>query len=308
MSDKKFVMLDTRHQVKVVLDYLSHYHQQQPLVGIVQPTKVMALNMVQTIVGDIMEFKDKTTRVNPTDWDVVRASILFGLTPVQVLHRQVKFIERVFKHKVIDSVYDDIRQQINAHEKFTSYNSWEVINTGTMIGLAEIGDHRILHWEMLEDAQEDRYVTLDLSRVYEEFSAEFLKNFGPYPSSQLWAMIVKAVMDMFPQLHRIDKYQELIDYDMAAAQGIPDLTRWLDDYLRQVFATFNVAAFGQHLVDGAKHDCNFSESSQSMCIVADKEERIEVDTDAELAKQLMRGDYLPQADRDRAEKYLLENM
>jgi len=308
MSDKKFVMLDTRHQVKVIQDYLAHFHQQQPLVGMVQPTKAMALNMVQTIVAEIMEFKDKTTRVNPTDWDVVRASILFGVTPGQILHRQVKFIERLFNHQQISTIYDDLKQQINAHEKYTSYNSWEVINTGSVIGLAEVGDRRILHWEMLEDAQEDRYVTLDLSRVYEEFSKEFTKNFGPYPASQMWAMIVKAVMDMFPQLHRIDKYQELIDYDMAAAYGIPDLTKWLDDYLRQVFATFNIASFGQYIVEGAKHDCNFFESSQSMCIVADKEEKVEVDTDAELAKQLMRGDYLPEEERIRAEKYLLENM
>ncbi|WDS62398.1 hypothetical protein [Pseudomonas phage D6] len=308
MSDKKLVMLDTRHQVKVILDYLSHYHQHQPLVGIVQPTKVMALNMVQSIVAEIMEFKDKSLHVNATDWDVVRASILFGLTPGQVLHRQVKFIERIFKHDVINTIFDDIKHQINAHEKYSSYNTWEVINTGSAIVLAEIGDRRLLHWEMLQDAQEDQYITLDLSRVYEEFQKEFEKNFGPYPASQLWAMIVKAVMDMFPQLHRIDKFQEQINYDMAAAYGIPDLTKWLDQYLREVFKTFNIASFGQYICDGAKHDCNFTESQLSLTIVADKEEKVEVDTDAELAKQLMRGDYLPEADRIRAEKYLLENM
>jgi hypothetical protein len=301
-------MLDVRHQVNTILDYLSHIHQQQPLVGIVQPTKAMALNMVQSIVAEIMEQKDKGIRVNGTDWDVVRASILFGTTPGQILHRQVKFIERIFKHELLETVHADLNHQICAHEKYTSYTAWEVINTGTMICLVEIGDRRILHWEMLEDAQEDQYITLDLSRVFEEFAKEFEKNFGPYPNSQLWAMIVKAVMDMYPQLVRMDKRQENIDYDMAAAYGIPDLTKWLDDYLRKVFETFNIAAFGQYICDGAKQECNFIESSMSVVVCRDKEEKVEVDSDAELAKQLMRGDYLPEPDRVRAEKYMLENL
>ncbi|QBJ02569.1 hypothetical protein MZD04_gp039 [Pseudomonas phage Psa21] len=304
MSDNKFVLLDTRHQVKEMLDYLTHIQQQQPLVGLVVPSKGQALNMVQTIIAEMMEGINKNIK-SGTDWDVVRASILYGMVPAQVLHRQVKFVERIFDHPLIHTMYDDLRRQVSAHEKYTSYNTWEVMNTGSMIGLYDAGDQRILNWEMLEDAQEDKYVTLDLTRVYEAVLEQFVKNFGPYPESQVDTMIIETVLGMFPQLKRVDKRQEVVNYDMAAAYGVPNLADWIDQYIRSVLTTFNVPAFGQYIEPGVTYECNYV--LHRLTIREHKEETVEVDSDADLAKQLLRGDYLPREERERAERYIREN-
>lgn len=305
MSAKKFVVLDTRHQVKTIREYLTHICQQQPLVGMVMPYREQALSLIQALVAEIMESKDQTKRNVETDWEVVYASIIFGLSPDQVLHRQVKFVKRIFKHDIIDSIYDDIRHQIEAHEKYSSYVSWEVINTGGLIGLAEIGDQRILAWEQLQNAQEEKYITLDLTRVFDEFQTEFTKNFGPYPASQLDAMLLTSVMNLFPQLNRVDRKQEEINYDMAAAYGIPDLTNWLHTYITKVLLSFNIPAFAQNIPVGIKYDFNYC--AHKLVIREHVEELDVVDTDEELAKQLLRGDYLPREDREKAERYILEN-
>jgi hypothetical protein len=160
----------------------------------------------------------------------------------------------------------------------------------------------------LQDAQEESYITLDLSRVREELHKEFEKNYGPYPESQISAMLLESVMNMFPQLHRVDTRQEGIDYEMAAAFGVPDLTKWLDGYVQKVLHAFNVPTFSQNIIPGVKYDFNFVSTTCCLVIREHKEAVVEIDSDAELAKQLMRGDYLPEADRVRAEKYMLENL
>lgn len=306
MSDKKFVLLDTRHQVKTILDYLTHIQQQQPLVGLVQPTKGLALNLVQTIVAEKIEQRDKGIPDGMgTDWDVARAALLFGTTPGQVFHRQVKFVERILENNLVYSIYDDMDRQINAHEKYTTYNSWEVVNTGSMLGLVERGDARILHWEMLEDAQEDKYITLDLGRVFEAVLEQFTKNFGPYPDSQIDAMIIETMLAVYPQLVRVDKRQEVVNYDMAAAYGVPNLSVWIEKYIREVLVAFHVPAFERYFTPGVKYECNYA--LHRLTIREHKEEKIEVDSDADLARQLVRGDYLPREERERAEKYLMDN-
>lgn len=306
MSDKKFVLLDTRHQVQVVLDYLTHLQQQQPLVGLAQPNKVMALNMVQTLVAEIIEQRDKSIPDGMgVDWPVVRAAILFGTTPNDVFQRQIKFLERVFREDILDTCRSDLNHQVNAHEKLVSYNSWEVINTGTMIAIVEKGDSRILQWEELRDEENDSYITLDMSRVLEDLHTEFEKNFGPYPQSQIAAMLLETVQNLFPQLTRIDTRQEGINYDMAAAYGIPDLHKWIDTYIRKVLVTFNVPAFGRYIQPGIKYDYNFANGR--LVIREHKDLVKEVDSDAELAVALLRGDYLPYDERVRAERYIQEN-
>lgn len=102
MSDKKFVLLDVRHESKVLYEYLSYIQQQQPLVGLATVTKGLALSVLQTIVAEKIEQRDKNiVDTQGTDWEVARAAILFGTTPGQVFHRQVKFLERVMDAPVV---------------------------------------------------------------------------------------------------------------------------------------------------------------------------------------------------------------
>ena len=306
MSDKKFVLLDVRHESKVLYEYLSYIQQQQPLVGLATVTKGLALSVLQTIVAEKIEQRDKNiVDTHGTDWEVARAAILFGTTPGQVFHRQVKFLERVMDAPVVHGLYDDMERQINAHEKYTTYNSWEVVNTGGMLGLIERGDARILHWEQLEDSQHDTYATLDLNRVFEAMVAQFEQNFGPYPESQIDAMIIETLLGLFPQLRRVDKRQEAVNYDMAAAYNIPDLTTWMEEYIRKVLCEFNVPAFAKYIQPGVLYECNYI--AHRLTIREHKEETIEVDSDADLALQLGRGDYLPREERERAERYIMEN-
>lgn len=306
MSDKKFVLLDVRHQVKVLHEYLEYVQQQQPLVGMAPVSKALSLSVLQTIVAEKIEQRDKSVvEERATDWDVARAAVLFGTTPGQVFVRQLKFVSRVMDTPVIHTLYDDVERQINAHEKYTTYNSWEVVNTGGMLGLIERGDARILHWEQLEDAQYDTYATLDLSRVFDALVAEFEKNFGVYPESQIDAMIIETVLGLFPQLRRVDKRQEVVNYDMAAAYNIPNLALWIDEYIRKVLNEFNVPLFAKYIRPEVKYECNYA--NHRLTIREHKETVIEVDSDADLALQLGRGDYLPREERERAERYIMEN-
>lgn len=306
MADKKFVLLDVRHQAKVALEYLTHIHTQQPLVGLVQPNKQLALNYLQTIAAEKIEQRDKNVPDGMgKDWEVIRAALLFGVTPGSVLVRQVKFLDRALDHEVIHTICDDIERQINAHEKYATYNSWEVINTGSMLSLVERGDSRVLHWEELQDANHESYATLDLHRVFEAVVEEFTKNFGVYPESQIDAMVIETVLRIFPQLNRVDKRQEVVNYDTAAAYGIPNLATWIDAYISKVLTAFGVPAFERYIQPGVKYDCNYS--SHRLTIREHKEQVVEVDSDADLAIQLMRGDWLPREERERAERYVLEN-
>lgn len=304
MADKKFVLLDVRHQVKELHDYLKCLVQAHPISGLATPTKELALSLLQTIVAEKIEQRDKNVMLD-TDWEVIRAAILFNLTPATVLHRQVKFLEHGLEHPLIHTIYDDVDRQINAHEKLATYNSWEVINTGTMLGIVEKGDARILKWEELEGAKEDRYATLDLFRVFEALVEQFHTNFGPYPESQIDTMIIETVLSMFPQLKRVDKRQEVIDYDMAAAYGIPNLADWIETYIRKVLVSFNVPAFERFIRPGVQYECNYG--AHRLTIREHHEETVEVDSDADLAMQLQRGDYLPREERERAERYMIEN-
>lgn len=307
MSDKKLVVFDTRNAVTSIHDYISHVHAQQPLIGLAVPTLVQARQFVKAMVEEIFEARDKNViRAEETDWEVVRASLLFGIPPGQILHRQVKFAIQVFSHKMLDTLYDDLKQQVNVHEKLLTYNKWEVVLTGTVIAAIERGDARVLQWKELQDAQGDSYHTLHLGQLYEAFRDEFFNTHGPYPESQLDAMVIKAVMDMFPQLRRTDHIEQ-VNYDIAVAYGIPPLHEWLDEYMKKVMVVYNVASFGVHIPAGPTYECDYINHVLTVRAIKAEETVEVVDSDKELALQLMRGDYLPREDRERAERYVLEN-
>lgn len=307
MTDKKLVVFDTRNAQSVLLDYFTHIYSQQPLIGLVQPNRIQMMHVVHSIISEIFEERDRNIVGNSeTDWDVVRAAILFGVSPGQILHRQVKFSDKVFDHPAIETLWVDLRHQVDAHSTLLSYDKWDVINTGSTIVAIEKGDQRLLQWQELQSAQGDSYHRLNLIRVFDEFKAEFTKTHGPYPESQLDAMVLKAVLDMFPQL-KVTNAVESVNHDIAAAYGIPPLHEWLDAYMRQVMTAFNVSAFGVHIPAGPKYECEYFNHILTVRAIREEETMEVVDTDKELAMQLMRGDYLPREERERAERYILEN-
>uniref|UniRef100_A0AB39CCU5 Uncharacterized protein n=1 Tax=Pseudomonas phage RVTF4 TaxID=3236931 RepID=A0AB39CCU5_9VIRU len=307
MTDKKLVVFDTRNAQSVILDYLTHLYTQQPLVGMVQPNKIQVLNIVQSLLAQIFESRDRNIpKDSENDWEVIQASLLFGIGPGQVLHRQVKYAKQVFEQELIKSLYWDLTQQADAHSTLSSYIQWEVINTGSTIVAIERGDARLLQWKEIQDAQGETHHRLNLNRVFDEFKEEFEKTHGPYPASQLDAMILKGVLDMFPQL-RIRNKVEQVNYEIAAAYNIPDLPLWLDAYMKKVLEAFCIPAFAVYIPAGVTYDCEYF--NHILVVKEMKEDELveETDSDKELALALMRGDYLPREDRERAERYILDN-
>lgn len=307
MTDNKLVVFDTRNAQSVLLDFFNHLYSQQPLVGLVQPNRMQVMNVVQALLAQIFESRDRNiAKDSEIDWEVTQAALLFGVAPSQVLHRQVKFASQVFEHDIITGLYWDLTQQVNAHTTLSSYIQWEVINMGTTIVAIERGDARLLRWQEVQNQQGDAHKRLDLTRLYEEFKTEFENTHGPYPDSQLDAMIVKAVLDLFPQLRLRNKVEE-VNHEIAVAYNLPPLHQWLDVYMRKVMDAFCIPSFAMHIPAGTTYDCEYFNHILTVREMKEEELVEEVDSDKELAISLMRGDYLVREERERAERYILDN-
>jgi hypothetical protein len=301
-------MLDTVHQSKSMLEYLNHLYITYPLLGLTPPSKLLAMNLIWTLVQENMDARNKMLQGHTTDFNIVRASMLFGTQQAMVNHHQRQFVESSFDTEYIQSLYDDLTDQLNAHQVFGSYNQWTVINTGYNIVLGEEGDVRVLEWEKLNTtANEDLVVSLNLSPVIDAVQREMNKAFGTYPQLQIDALVLEEIQTLFPMLKRTDKVQIGVDYDLAASYGINNISTWSNIFIRKVCEDYNVPSFRQYVQLGVTYDYSFSHKTKVLTVGRYVEPITGEDTDADLARQLMRGDFLRRDERERAERYIQEN-
>lgn len=305
--DNKLVVFDTRHAERTLLDFFTQVYSQQPLLGLAHPNKIQILNLIHAMFSQIFEMRDRgVVGANETDWDVIYTSLLYGVEPGRVLHRQVKNVTALMDHTVVIDMWELLRHQVDAHSTLSSFIKWDVINSGSVILAIEKGDQRILQWREQVNAKGEQYHRLDLTQIFDDFKKEFEKTYGPYPVSQLDAILIKSVLDLFPQIKLRNKIEQ-VNYDIAVAYGIVDLHIWIDAYMKQVLEAYRVPAFGVYIPHGPAYDAEYINNVLSVRKINEDELVEETDSDKELAISLMRGDYLPREERERAERYILDN-
>jgi hypothetical protein len=308
MSDNKLIVLNVRHQVDVMLDYLKHAQNQHSLSGMVQPNKRIALQVVHCIVGELMDQRNKNMKAH-VDWDVMRAAILFGTSVDTVLHRQVKLAEKLFEPKWLQALYDDLAIQVNTVANRVSWTQWKVMNTGTSIVLVEGDDHRVLEYDKMMGLDHEEFVRIDLSQMLEKLTDAFEQQFAVYPISQVIAILAETITDLHPQVKWSRRTVEDVNYDMAAALGIHDLAAFKKGYIREVLRAFGIEDFSNWIDPGVHYLGDISTSGvMEIREREDEDSRLDVekDSDADLARSMLNGDYLPPKQRERAERYILD--
>lgn len=303
---KRCIVLNSRNASDTMLDYLKHVKERHPFIGLADPTKTTAHHMVFTMVAAMA--KSRSKRMEPEmDVGCYYASILFGVAFEQVLHSQAKFADRLIAEKTLDTLYFDLEKQVDGHIERATWTDWTVINSGTLILLAEGDDHRVTEWEKLTGYGEEEMVTLDISQVLDKMYQQFEAQFGPnYPTSQINALAVDALIDMFPQLKIDESTIEGVNYELAVAYGIVDLITFKQDYVTNMLLAYGVTGFNRWIDFNRVYECAFVSTG----ILTIRERKAKVPSknrDADLAAELQRGDYLPREDRERAERWIMDN-
>lgn len=303
---KRCIVLNSRNAVDTMLDYLRHVKERHPFIGLVSPTKTTAHQMVFTMVSAMAKSRSKRMEAE-MDVGCYYASILFGVAFEQVLHSQAKFADKLVGEKVLDTLYFDLEKQVDNHIAMATWTDWSVINSGQLILLVEGEDHRVTEWERITGYGEEEMVSLDISQILDKMYQQFEAQFGPnYPVSQINAIAVDTLLDMFPQLKIDAASVESVNYELAAAYGITDLVTFKSDYVTKLLLAYGVTNFNRWIDNTRVYECAFVTTG----ILTIRERKAKVpakNREADLAAELLRGDYLPREDREAAERWIMEN-
>lgn len=307
MSGTRCVMLDTVHQCKILTEYLNHLYVTNPTIGLVSPSRLLAMNLLWTLVSENMDGRNKIIHLG-TNYNLTRGAMLFGTLPAMLTHEQARFAETVFDIEFIQTIYDDLNVQLNQHQVMASYTQWTIINTGNNIVLGEDGDVRVLQWEEQHSSDASELVVqVDLGLPIEKIQKALNQAFGYYPPAQADAMVLEELQTIFPELKRMDTHQIGLDYELGASYGM-NISSWSNTYVRSVLDDCGIPSFRQYIQRGIAQTYSFNPKTKIITFGKELYQNVIVeDSDQDLARQLLRGDFLRREDRERAERYIQEN-
>lgn len=256
-----------------------------------------------------------------------------------------KVTERVMKDflKVdeVTSINIDMYNLVTKHVEHNTWDQWTVMAVGNCVSLLSGRDYRVVEWEVLTGwrGEDHHFLEIDLSNVITYLKDAVNRSLGVCPVIHpdkpgevfqvkpgnvidFKPMIKDVLEDLYPRISFSDSLHltssevrhtfrpEEINLTRLAMYGIHNYTKFRDHFIKPAIESFGFVHLTRRLDNSDQYIATLDNWNMLTIDYADssqwrkpKNEQTELES---LAESLIAGDWLPEKDRIRAERFILE--
>lgn len=329
---KKFIILETNGYISQLFDYLEWYvntnlsveYKYEPL------TKSLVRRIIVKLIEAQVFARCKFKYVDLSLDEIILSNIIEDWK--QLKSKKQKEIKNQFTLKTTPNLYDEIEKDVSRYVEYETYKTWDVVSYGSIIGLLEGEDHRILEWHRLTETEiDDSILTLDYSNLVsylvddlgnalmygtmhgKGIDPEILHYIKQHPTTVVSGLICDTLSTVYPSVKfEIPKSFALISPDVFTTVAIAIAGTGYRDHIVKVINAFTMTHLAGRLDKSKSYILNtthpIDNSTEVKAWILSIYEAEPVDPteqqEIELARSLINGDHLPESERRLAEQYL----
>lgn len=296
---KRFVMLDVRHPISFVEKTFNL-------------SRKNAVDFVFYMVLENINSRLNCHVSNVTDYSVHYASILFNTSIDNCDAAKIESTKKMMRDTShILTIQQDISNQIDPYVEYNTWVIWSVFKSGDVIVIAEQEDYRITEYDRIHNVNNgNAYAVISMNI---DNPINFIKNqvfsilgithsnVREYVAENLKAFIIEALLKRYPNIEK----SKLVPSPCSAFAdklGIQNFEEFQDLYITGVVNSLGLSYFTTRIDRNMKYVLEFHNSIISIYQIQEIKDPAE-----KLALELLRGDYLPERERQIAERYILDN-
>lgn len=335
-NSKRFIVLEAQDQANNLVDYIEWLALTQPDLGLKAITRREASNVVYLLVRDIVDYQLAHKPANPENAEMI-VSILFGTPKNKLTPDLTKRYNRVTEEQMWQSIVATLRRQVHQTVKYDTWVEWNVVKSGSLVGLAEGEDHRITEYHReakAVDDEEESVLTLNcrnpINYLYNEFSKRYGSNFAQLrlmlndpntkmdnfyrnilnkfiqdPTEYIVGLFLDTLTMMHPQIGLASCSPKRSQF-IERALGIHDMISFQSHTVQRLIMAFGMNWFNHTIKKDEQYVVEYYQATHILAIFKKAYSSLTEKYEADLVVALVRGDYLPPEERKLAERLYQE--